>query len=405
MPRLPAALEPAFPLVKRLHRFGTRAVGTTTRRAARRNPGGRRVPYVGTELSEQTLALEPDHVRIHPGGPAHQVHRTMPSGEPAGHWYFDELRDVTFGPRFTLEIADGVVVGNYAAHLTPGGVLDFETSPYFDVKGWHEHPIYLRRRLPEIQRVPGTLLSLATRGTHVNYYHVLMDLLERYAIFAETLPDERPDALLVNTNTRFAREYLALLGLDGFRTIDRPSTSHSRPTDCWCRACPTGEPGTALDHPWLRENLPAQAAGRPGRPDLCHPRPQEAHTTRRQRGGAARHPAAARLRGLRPGPALRAGPDRPVRGRRGRDRPARRRAHQPGLRAPRRTRPRAVRTPLPQPGLLDDRRNLPDATYRYLVGEPADTRPPGSLMHNVYDDIRIDVSKFRDALDALLKDG
>ena len=78
-----------------------------------------------------------------------------------------------------------MVVGDFAAHITPGGTLDYKTSTYFGVTGWKEHPLYLRGRLPEAEHVPGTLVSLATRGSRANYYHFLMDVLPRWGVLQE----------------------------------------------------------------------------------------------------------------------------------------------------------------------------------------------------------------------------
>lgn len=403
MPRLPAALEPAFPQLKRVHRLGTRRVGAVTRAVARRSPGERRLPYVGTSTSAATVALEPDIARIHPGAPAERVVRTPPVGEPADHWYFRDLTDVTFMPRYTLEIEGGVVVGNYAAHLTPSGVLDYQTSHYFGIRGWHEHPIFLRPRLPEITHVDGTLLSLATRGSFMNYYHVLMDELERYAVFAESMPGVRPDALLVNTNTRFAREYLALLGLDSSRCIDATKHVALSADRLLAPSLPNVDnlapPWTTQ---WLRDHLPARrTTGRPRRVyvtrgdkpnsrrvtnerellDVLRPLGFEvfdpgAHSVQDQIDTFAAAevvvgPHGAGLTNLVFAPA--------------------------GVRILELFAPRYL-----NPGYWAIASNLPDATYRYLVGEPADTRPAGSPMTYVYDDIVVDVPRFRRCVADLL---
>ena len=62
----------------------------------------------------------------------------------------------------------------------------YETSGYFGISGWREHPLFLRPRLPEPRPMSGTLLlSLATRRTTTNYYHFLTDLLPRWGVFEE----------------------------------------------------------------------------------------------------------------------------------------------------------------------------------------------------------------------------
>ena len=136
---------------------------------------------------------------MHPGGPAEELVRAMPAGEPAGHAAFESWLRRTVSARYVLEVRDGLLVGDYAATIAPGAsggrVLDYETSGYFGISGWREHPLFLRPRLPEPRPVAGTLLSLATRGTSTNYYHFLTDLLPRWGIFEEALPGTRVDAV------------------------------------------------------------------------------------------------------------------------------------------------------------------------------------------------------------------
>ena len=361
------------------------------------------MPYVGTPLSTETVALDPDHVRLHEGGPAVHVVRPMPAGQPAGHWYFDDLREVDFGARYTLEITDGLVIGNYSAHLTPTGILDYETSHYFSVKGWHEHPIYLRTRLPKIEHVPGTLLSLATRGTGVNYYHVVMDLLERYAIFAESMPGERPDVLLVNRNTSYARQYLELIGLDSFPAIEPTKHIALRADRLLVPSLPNkwnlAPPWTTQ---WLRENLPAKRTE--GRPKRLYVTRGDKKNSRRVTNEAAlldilrplgfevfdpgRHSVQEQIDHFAAAEVV-VGP------------------HGAGLTnlvfAPPGVRILELFAPkYLNAGYWTIADNLPEAKYRYLVGEPADTRPRGALMQSVYQDILVDVPKFRAALDELL---
>ncbi len=127
-------------------------------------------------------------------------------------------------PRSTLELSHGRLVGSYAAHISAAGVLDYETSDYFGIHSWEEHPLFLRRRLPPLTEVSGTVVSLATRGTGNNYYHALMDLAARWGVFQETHPGLDPDAVVVNSSQRYHRELIGLLGLDEFRMIE--ATKH-----------------------------------------------------------------------------------------------------------------------------------------------------------------------------------
>lgn len=263
MPRLPRALEPAFPLVKRAHRLATRRVGAVTRQVASRTDAPRRLPGRGTERSSETVALEPGTTRLHQAGPRERLLREPPLGVPADHPFWATCTDRETSARFVLELASGLLVGNYSAHVTAGGVLDHETSPYFGTTGWREHPVYLRPWLPQAQHVPGTVASLATRATGVNYYHALMDLLPRWGILREALPDVRPDALVVNTGTSYCRALLAMVGVQEgpYRLVE--STKH-----LCLRADRLLAPSVTNAHTlaprwtteWLRRTLPPRGA-------------------------------------------------------------------------------------------------------------------------------------------------
>lgn len=404
MPRLPGYLEPAFPVIKRGHRFATRRIGAVTRARARRSPGERTLPAVATDRSAQTVALEPETVTLHEGGPAEHLHRPAPVGEPGGHPFWGTVSDQHTSARYTLELTPGVLVGSYSAHLTARGVLDYETSPYFGIEGWHEHPLYLRPRLPRVQHVPGTVASLATRATGRNYYHVLMDLLPRWGILQESMPGVVPDALVVNTETAFCRELLGMLGLTSpaYRLIE--SRKHLA-----LRADRLLAPSITNAHTlaprwttaWLREHLPPRGA--------TADRPRRLYVTR----GRRKHYrtvtnedevlAALRPHGFTPidpgslpvqeqidafaaadvvvgvhGAALtnlNFSPD--------------------GLRVLELFAPHYL-----NPGYWAIASNVPASRYRYLVGVPA-WPEPGPMDH-VYDDITVDVGRLRTALDELL---
>lgn len=280
MSRLPSSLQPAWPLVKRAHRYATRQVGSVTRRTTVL-AGPRAVPHTGTDSADDTVAREPQSVRMHVGGPAEELRRAIPQGSPADHWVFRQRATYDVPRRFTLAIDGGAIVGDYAAHITPGGVLDYETSTYFGVTGWREHPVYLRPRLPAASHVPGSLLSLATRGSSANYYHFLTDVLPRWGILQESLPGTLPDAVFVNTATRYQRELLALAGIGSVHSSRRrlvgaigdvpvvePARHTSVRASCLLVPC---LPNPDLMAPrwttdWLRAHLPARtAAGRPRR--------------------------------------------------------------------------------------------------------------------------------------------
>lgn len=219
MTRLPNSLQPAWPLVKRLHRLSTLVAGWAFRPLSRLR-GARALPRRATLTAADTAAREPDVVSLHAVGAGEQIRRKQAQGTPEAHWVFDKARVFDVPARFSLEIDGGVVVGDYGANVTPDGTLDFETSEYFGISGWREHPIFLRRGLPPIEHVEGTLVALATRGGSGNYYHFLLDVLPRFGVFEETMPGRRADALYVPRGAGWQRDLLDLVGLGDYPIVE-----------------------------------------------------------------------------------------------------------------------------------------------------------------------------------------
>lgn len=209
MTRLPTRLQVAWPLIKRLHRFASLVNGVVVRRTSRVF-GPRALPRRGSVSSAATAASEPAAVTFRGADQGESIRRAPAIGDPAGHWVFAIKETFDVPSRYALEIEGGVVVGDYGANITPAGTLDYETSDYFGVSGWREHPIFLRRRLPPVEHVEGTLVSLATRGGSNNYYHFLLDVLPRFGVFQELMPGRSADAIYVPAVTRWQQQLLAL---------------------------------------------------------------------------------------------------------------------------------------------------------------------------------------------------
>lgn len=257
MTRLPSTLQPAWPLFKRLHRFAALVVGVVVRRTSR--PLGRRaLPHRATQFSRDTAAREPDTVRIHDGGAAERIDRSPPAGDPEDHWVFSELARFDVPARFTVEIDGGTVVGDYGASLTPARTLDYETSRYFAIAGWREHPIFLRPALPRIERVDGTLVSLTSPGSDRNYFHFLFDVLPRWGILEEALPGFVPDHLYVACKTSYQEQLLALAGLDGYDLVSSEKHRAVSADHLLVPSMPNPEeiaPTWMVE--WVRDRLPA----------------------------------------------------------------------------------------------------------------------------------------------------
>jgi len=255
--RLPPALQPWWPWAKRLHRTASLLVGILGRRFSL-VWGERRLPRTAGVTSTATAAAEPQAVTVHRGDPGEVLRRSMPLGDPPDHWTFRHATVADLPATYTLEIDRGVVVGDYGAVVTPGHRLDFETSEYFGIDRWREHPIFLRPRLPRIEDVSGSLAVLATRGGSTNYYHFLLDVLPRLAVLESCLPDTKPDALYLPTTTRYQQELLALTGLDAATVVETRKHRAVRAETLLVPSLPN--PDELAPHwlvSWLRDRLPA----------------------------------------------------------------------------------------------------------------------------------------------------
>jgi capsular polysaccharide biosynthesis protein len=400
MARLPAPLQPAFPQLKKAHRLATRRIGAVTRRTAVL-AGDRAVPVTATETVEETAALEPDSAVLHPGGPGEDLRRSMPVGTPPDHWFFAERLDFDVPRRFTLELTGGSVIGNYAAHLTRGGVLDFETSPYFGIDGWKEHPLFLRPRLPRSRHVSGTLLSLATRGSWGNYYHWVMDTLPRLGVLRESMPDARPDVLFVNTEQSYHRQYLALLGLEDLPHVE-PTKHVAVSADTLLVPCiPNPHTiGPAWTTEWLRETF---------KPESVADKPKRIYVTRGSRAHTRRVTNEAEVLAALPRDFTVIDPGR-LSVREQIDHFAAADVivapHGAGLTNLNFCSPgvRVLELFAPQylnPGYWGIVDNVPGARYRYLVGRGADPGP-GSAMNDVMADITVDLRQLAESFDDVM---
>lgn len=399
MSRLPPALQPLWPVAKRLHRLAARVLGLAGR-AAGPLLGEQRLPRTGSSRSSSTAA-ECGSAHLHAGPPVPHIRREPPGGDPAEHWSFGDATDVALPDRYVLELQGGLVVGDYGAVVTAEGVLDYETSEYFGIRGWREHPIFLRGRLPRVEEVDGSLAVLATRGGSDNYYHFLFDVLPRWAVLEQTAPDLGPDALYVPTAHGYQRELLALVGLDRIPAI---STGKHRVVRGQLLVPSLPNPREVMPPwvvSWLRERLlPADIEDRPRR--LYVTRGMRPNTRRltcepqllpelRRRGFAVVDPgtmsvreqiahfAAAEVVVAPHGAGLSNLVFSP-----------------PGVKVLHLMAPAYVKHCFW--AILD---SVPGSTYRYLVGEGVEI-PPGRPMQGIQDDIRISPERVLAELDALV---
>lgn len=218
MSRLPPTLQPLWPVAKRLHRLASLVLGSLGRRLSGLL-GERGLPRTGSATSARTAALEPDAVTFHSGPEVARIRREVPPGRPPAHWALAAAADRAVPPLSVLEVRHGLVTGDFGAIVTPGGVLDHESSHYWGIAGWQEHPLFLRPRLPAIEEVAGSLAVLTTRGGHNSYYHFLFDVLPRLEVLRRTLPDARPDHYLLPQGAAYHEQLLGLAGLAGLPVL------------------------------------------------------------------------------------------------------------------------------------------------------------------------------------------
>lgn len=402
MSRLPSALQPAWPYFKRVHRLASFVLGIVNRRTSRLF-GARALPHRATEIADQTVALEPAAVTLHRGGDGEKVRRKAPSGDPANHWVFEANLAYDVPRRFTLEITDGTVVGDYGANLTPGGTLDYESSPYFGISEWREHPIFLRARLPAAEQFDGALLTLSTRGGSANYYHFLLDVLPRWGVFRESMPGRMPDALYVPSGAKYQKQFLNMLGLDTIPIVETGKHRAVRADRLLVPSQPNSDlvaPRWTID--WLKEQFPAKnSADAPSRLYLTR---GDQPNTRRLVNEPEIWPSLERQGFVRVDPGSLtvqqqidwfAGADVIVA------------PHgaalanlafcKPGVRILELFAPNYVNV-----CYWNITENIDGARYRYVVGGDPESRPVGSPMNGVLTDIQISSEKFRAALGDLL---
>lgn len=220
MSNLPPRLRPLWPVFKRVHRFIALVLGFVNR-ALSPLFGANGVPR-SAYLTSDAAAQAEDQIVKTGAGPAYRMSREMPWGEPTEHSVFVAGQHIDVDERYVLEVEGGRLVGDYGALVTPGGRLDYQTSTYFGLAGWREHPLYFKPTLGSHQHVQGRVLSLTSPGTATNYYHFLYDSIGRLEIVEKSGVDQNFDAVIVPHGSRYQRELLELAGVTGrFIQLDR----------------------------------------------------------------------------------------------------------------------------------------------------------------------------------------
>ena len=256
MSRLPSALQPAWPLLKIIHRMLTRWVGVVTRRTSRLSTRSA-LPRRAVATSRELAALEPESVKLHLGSRLEAIDRPQPDGDPGGHWIFTDSQRITVQQHYVLELRDGAVAGDFGVAISASGTMDHEISEYFGTKGWREHPIFLAKGLPPTESIEGSVVALVARGGSRNYYHFLLDVLPRWGVLQDCLPGFNPDAVYVPREAGYQEQLLSITGLLDYPVIPVKPRRTVRATRLLvpCLTNPY-EVAPRWTVEWLREQVP-----------------------------------------------------------------------------------------------------------------------------------------------------
>jgi capsular polysaccharide biosynthesis protein len=241
-------------LVKRGHRAGALAIGALSRPTTARLRDGVRT---GRRTSRETVAADPSTATIHALGAAQVLDRPLAAGDPAGLTFLSERRQAVIPERFVLELAGGRLISRHGAVVTADGILDHETSHYFGIESWREHPVFWNPWPSRPEVVDGTVAVLAARGTGHNFYHFVTDELPRIGLLREAFGDLSPDAWVLDRHTGYQKQLLAMLGMEPERVVTPAAGLHLQAK----RLLVPSLPNATMDAPpesqrWLRDNLP-----------------------------------------------------------------------------------------------------------------------------------------------------
>ncbi len=220
--RLPPALRPLWPAVKRLYTLATRLVSPITALLSRF--GGGYLPRHAVETVDEVVEGE---AQVTLERPQETVVREIPIGSPPDLAIFREQASEVLPRVAVAELPDGRVLGPSRAVITNAGTLIQELSPYFGTTRASEHPLHLHPFPGPPAELEGRIGVLAGRGDW-SYYHFLIDILPRLEILERSTASAAVDRWYVPTSRRFQRELLTLMGLPSERALNSDELPHMR---------------------------------------------------------------------------------------------------------------------------------------------------------------------------------
>jgi len=221
--RLPAPLTPLWPHLKVAYTRTTRIVSPFTRQLSRLRGG---------YLPRGSVATVDDSVadaggRMWVARPEERVRRPVPAGEPPNHVKFVGDSELHVSRIAVAELPGARVLGPFRVVIDRRDRMIEEYGLYWGTDRWSEHQIFLHPFPEAPLEVEGSLGVLAGRGD-LNYYHFLLDIFPRLALF-ETPGVPTPERWYVPLTQPFQRE---ILELDGFLPrdgiVDADSSPHVR---------------------------------------------------------------------------------------------------------------------------------------------------------------------------------
>ena len=204
--RVPTPLTPLWPQLKAAYTHATRAVAPVTRQLSRIRGGY--LPRRVVATADESVATAGGRVWV--ARPEERVSRTIPPGEPPRHPKFVEWSEIVVPRVAVAELPEGRVLGRHRVVIDRRDRMIEEFGLYWGTKRWSEHEIFWHPFPDPPLEVGGLLGVLAGRGD-LNYFHFLVEILPRLALFeTEGLPT--PDSWYVPLQHSFQREILELVG-------------------------------------------------------------------------------------------------------------------------------------------------------------------------------------------------
>jgi Glycosyltransferase 61 len=197
--------------------------------------------------------------------PEERLSRAIPPGEPPRHPEFVGDAELLVPRVAVAELPGGRVLGPHRVVIDRRGRMIEELGLYWGTKRWSEHQVFWHP-FPEPPLELGGLLGVLAGRGDLNWYHFLLDIVPRLALF-ETPGVPTPERWYLPLQHRWQRETLELAGLlphEG--VVDADSVPHVQAETLLV----PGLPDFNVTAPWtvafIRERLrPPELERVPGR--------------------------------------------------------------------------------------------------------------------------------------------